>query len=471
MPSVTSRVSVAALLAVVLSAAVPFVVLAAPALPGGGRIFPVSKSAELQAKLDRYDFKAARYEQPRAVASSAQEDRERYLAVHGKPFPHKLPFLLYTPDVKSGRKMPLVVYFPGSGEVGGDLIKLFRQSGLFGIITSSDFQTRHPCYFLAVSLPEGTRTFYDGLPGSPSAAQDLVMGAINAVAATYTMPPVDMNRLYVVGYSFGGECTYGLTLSYPGTFAGAIAIASFPPPPEYVSEKHPGAWWHIYNDGDYAVHGVTKEMLNPFVEKVRATGGEFRTGTYPRDGHNAWSAAWQEKTAWDWLFSKSLDGRKVDDSATQPFLAAPRPTGKSSAEKLGETVSKDISKAKCSASVPGKGRASQPELAVDGLDGTAYVSATSVKKGDWFKVEFAEPISGTVTVKTGYANSTGMKKLTKGSVEVSFNGMDWKRRGKFADKTGECEIKLRTDVIRYLRILPDPEHPQELIIREITVTP
>ena len=99
-------------------------------------------------------------------------------------------------------------------------------------------------------------------------------------------------------------------------------------------------------------------------------------------------------------------------------------------------------------------------------------SAKPVKKGDWFKVEFPSVVSGTVTVKTGFGNGrekTGV--LYKGAVEVSFDGQMWKRRGKFSEKTGECELRLKTDVIKYIRILPDPDKPQTLAIREITVVP
>ncbi len=371
------------------------------AAPGGGVLFPVKTSSELQAKLRRYRLTAGKYEQPRAIAESARADRARYARVNGLPFPSHLHYLLYTPEEVSGRRAPLVVYFPGSGEVGEDLLRQFRHTGIFDIVTAADFQARHPCYLLAISLPTGTRTMYDGLPGKPSAIQELVLGAVRAVATSQTRPQVDMNRLYVTGFSFGGECTYGLALAYPGVFAGAMPVASFPPPANYVSARHPGAWWHIYNAGDYSVHGITPAMLMPFVKRVKSNGGEFRTGTYPRDGHNAWSAAWREETAWNWLFSKSLDGRPVDDAAPAPVLAGPRPVGKTEAEKMERIVSKDISGARCTASVPGKGRASQPNLAVDGLDGTAYISAGPVKKGDWFKVEFPSIASGTLTVKTG----------------------------------------------------------------------
>ena len=188
--------------------------------------------------------------------------------------------------------------------------------------------------------------------------------------------------------------------------------------------------------------------------------------------HNAWSAAWQEQSAWNWLFSKTRDGSPVDDDVPAPVLAGPRPVGKSEAEKVARIVSKDISGARCTASVPGKAADVMPNLAVDGLDGTAYVSAKPVKKGDWFKVEFPSALSGTITVKTGFGkggNKIGT--LHKGVVEVSFDGQMWKRRGRFSEKTGECELRLKTDVIKFIRILPESDKPQTLAIREITVTP
>ena len=441
--------------------------------PGGGVLFPIREAPELQAHMKRFHLTAGKYEQPHAIAASAKADRERYAAVHGKSFPSHLRYLLFKPKSDSGRRVPLLVYFPGSGEVGDDLNRQFRYTGIFSIVTSADFQSRHPCYLLAISLPTGTRTLVDGLPGKPSAMQELVMGTVRTVAAASSGPSVDMNRLYVTGFSFGGECTYGLALSYPGVFAAAMPVASFPPPPQYVSSRHPGAWWHIYNAGDYSVHGISPAMLTPFVKRVESLGGEFRTGTYPCDGHDAWSAAWQEQAAWNWLFSKTLDGSKVDDEAqVAKALSGPKPVSKSDADKLKRVVSKDLSGARCTASVPGKAVDSMPDLAVDGLDGTAYVSAKPVKKGDWFTVEFPSVVNGTVTVKTGFGKGKDREGLLrKGAVEVSSDGQTWKRRGKFSEKTGECELRLKSDVIKFLRILPESDKPQTLAIREITVTP
>ena len=470
-----SHLALSALLALLLSRGGAGLLLAAPD-SGGGVLFPLKEEEALQTQLRHHHLKAGKYVQPHAVAPSARVDRERYALLHGSPFPANLRYLLFTPESAGSRRMPLVVYFPGSGEVGEDVKKQFRQKAIFDIVASAEFQTRHPCYFLAISLPTGTRTMYDGLPGKPSAIQELVMGAVRTVAESCSAPYVDMNRLYVIGFSFGGECAYGLALAYPGVFAAAMPVATFPPPPSFVSASHPGAWWHIYNAGDYSAHGIKPEMLRPFAQRVKACGGEFRTGTYPREGHNAWSAAWREKTAWDWLFSKSLDGRVIDDGQPAAVLAGPqpvgsRPAGKSEADKLKRVVTKDISSAVCTASVPGKGPASAPRLAVDGLDGTAYVSARPVKKDDWFKVEFPSTASGTIIVKTGASDGHGKDILRKGAVEVSFDGHTWKRRGKFSEKTGECELRLKTDVIKFIRIVPDPEKPQPLVIREISLIP
>ena len=44
--------------------------------------------------------------------------------------------------------------------------------------------------------------------------------------------------------------------------------------------------------------------LDAFADKVRKQGGDFRIGTFPNEGHNAWDAAWKEDAMWDWMFSK-----------------------------------------------------------------------------------------------------------------------------------------------------------------------
>lgn len=151
-----------------------------------------------------------------------------------------------------------------------------------------------------------------------------------------------------------------------------------------------------------------------------------------------------------------------------PFApTGPRKVGKTDAEKFSKQVTKDISNAKCSASVQGKGRASQPCLTVDGLDGAAYVSEVPVKKGDWFNVELAEASTGTFYVKTGHCGSKDI--LIEGTVETSCDGQTWKRRGKFSRKTGECEFRIKDDVVKFIRILPTPRTPQILVVGEVTL--
>ena len=72
-----------------------------------------------------------------------------------------------------------------------------------------------------------------------------------------------------------------------------------------VSESSPGNWWHVYNELDFAGCERMFAELNAFKDRVNALGGDFRMGTYPKAGHDAWTAAWREDELWDWMFSKS----------------------------------------------------------------------------------------------------------------------------------------------------------------------
>ena len=219
-PDLLRRVG-AAVAALVLLVALPLLA-ATPEKPGLGHLFSAPQSPELQAMLSRYHLKAGRYEQPRAFSPSAEADRERYRNVKGRPFPTSLLYLLYTPDSRNARKAPLIIYFPGSGEVGSDQMKQFRQRSIFDIVTSADFQDRHPCFFLAVSLPDGTRTLYDGLPGEPSAMQDLVMGAVRTVAAAQQRPLADWTAFTRLAFRSGASAPTALPsriqVALPGRF-------------------------------------------------------------------------------------------------------------------------------------------------------------------------------------------------------------------------------------------------------------
>ena len=415
-----------------------------------GRLERVAVSPELRKELGRYGLEAGRYVQPKAGCASAAASRERHRRVTGRPFPSSLSYLLYVPKGQKSRKVPLLIYLPGSGERGEDLLRQFHQRTIFKRITSAAFQARHPCYLLALSPPEGTGTFLDGEPGRPSAMQELLAGAVTAVAASRQAPPVDRNRIYATGLSLGGEGVYGLAFAYPGLFAAGVPVAAGPPPADYLPVGRPGSWWHFYNEGDYGAKHLAPAMLDAFRAAVEAAGGEFRTGTYPSSGHNAWDAAWREDAVWDWLFSKTADGRTAERSRTPSEakgMAMPRP-------------------AHCTASHPGRDAGTGPERAVDGLDGTAYISEIPVGKDAWLQVEYPDGVSGHVVVRTG--TSKGENRMAKGHLSVSFNGRTWERVGRFSRDTGECSATLRYKV-KFIRVIPQNDIPQELVVREIAV--
>ena len=181
----------------------------------------------------------------------------------------------------------------------------------------------------------------------------------------------------LVGFSYGGDGVYALANHYPGEFAAAVPISSGCPHPEYVSESSPGNWWHVYNELDFAGCERMFAELNAFKDRVNANGGDFRMGTYPKAGHDAWTAAWREDELWDWMFSKSTargaSRRRRDGAAAAPV-------------SLAESV--------CTSSVSGEDTAHGPERAADGLKATAYVAARPFSKGDWWRIDFAAPDCG-----------------------------------------------------------------------------
>lgn len=84
---------------------------------------------------------------------------------------------------------------------------------------------------------------------------------------------------------------------------------------------------------------------------------------------------------------------------------------------------------------------------------------------------FQSPISGTITIKTGFLknqNKNDKGLLSQGHVEISYDNLSWRRMGTFSRRTEECQIKLLKPILA-LRVLSSMKAP--LIIRECYFEP
>ncbi len=358
---------------------------------------------------------------------------------------NELPYLLYSP--KRGREpVPMVIYFGGTGEHGTDLLAHFRQTTLFEKLTTKEFQQRNPCYIFA-PMPPKKAVIRAALPGDRSLMADLVCDAMYAIIAECKSPPVDTNRLYVTGLSWGGAAAFELPCSFPGRFAASVPTSCIQAPLR-IPKKNPGNYWMLYNENSYKSER-SQSAIREMERIVHERGGEFRSSKFPDSGHDSWRKAWCEDAVWEWVFSKGVNARttrtrhpRADDS--ESF--------------------KQITKAVCTSSIPGKDEKHTPERILDGLDATFYQSKIDAKRGDWVAMNFETPIKGSFAIYSGTRD--GINILTRGQVETSTDGKRWKRVGIFSKKDGVARFELRS-ATKMLRILYTGSKPQALVLRKI----
>ena len=364
----------------------------------------------------------------------------------------RLSYLIFKPGKKTQR-MPVLVFIPGVDEVGFDLRRQFKQAAIFDIVTSETFQKRHPCYFLVVAPKDGTTDLCGSFKGRAGKLQQEYLDALDAIITSCHDPEADRNRIYATGLSFGGSAIYGLSFVRPSLFAAVAPISSLLFGPERLPDGMAGNYYHFYNEGEFREDPEGLERLSALEKEIQSRGGDFRIGSYPSEGHNAWVSAWKEEILWDWMFSKASapDQFNRNGSRTAKRIKAP--------QRL-------LGKASCSASKSSIDKNHSPERAIDGLSATAYVSASSMSSGDWFLCVCSDPIKGRIRIQTG--NVDGTRRLSRGHVEVSVDGRLWTRSASVSPRNGEAVFEQKTD-IRFVKLLPEPKNPEPLVLREIQV--
>lgn len=389
---------------------------------------------ELQDKLRHYNMTAWR------CSSLAGEDEVTVL------------FLLYSPSIKKimKKKFPLLLFFGGTGELGEkerDLVRLFNARTLFDKITSEAFQNEHPCYLFA-PLIKNASEFRCANPEDPSVPVGHLKDVLFAVIKRLGKDAVDTNRLYTTGLSFGGCAAFEMVSSYPELFAATIPVAATES--DYmVPKSHKINVWWVENSLEQSSEWVA--FWKRFRLKVEANGGEFRFSSFPSHKHNAWDDAWQEPGLWEWLFSKTNDGKSTFRSSN-----IVRKPGK-------EVLSPDFSSIICTSSRESIDAEHVAKYGADNLERT-YFKATDSVVGDWWKVELSEGWSGVVEVRTG--DDVGQHMLPQGVLEASSDGKIWCRIGQVSRRTGVAKGRMK-EKHRFVRLRLTSPKTKIFTVREL----
>lgn len=391
-------------------------------------IHPLDVSNDVKSTLTRYSLRAYKNSDPTNVVQG----------------------LLFTPKSHGNKALPMIVYIPGKGEIG-DVSRHFNQRAIFKRVISAKFQEKYPCFLLALTPPENAMTILGGMPDRPTCLQMALRDFVFDLCKMQKQPKVDLNRLYLTGFSYGGVGAYALAQHFPNEFAAVVPISALPPLPEYFNHQFPGNWWHFHNEGNYNGRGVDMQDIEAFAKLVNNAGGDFRIGTFPANGHDAWTKTWREDVVWKWMFSKSLKGRS-------------KQIRKRGLTK--EAIPISLSSAVCTASVPGVRYSHGPERVIDGLDATWYESSSPFSKSDWWQVDLIEPMRGQFTIVSG--DSHGKRFLKSGFAEVSVDGKRWMRMASFSQKNGTCTFISRKR-LRFLRVRSTDNKANAVCLRLLKV--
>ena len=390
---------------------------------------PVKAKAALAGELDRYGMRAF----------ACDFDGETWFC------------LMYSPK-DSSRQLPMIVHIPGIGEIGDDLKKQFNQRRIFDIVLAPEFQKRHPCHLLALSPPASLDSFCGSVAGTANRPQRRANILVHKAAELKgDCAAVDTNRLYITGFSFGGDGAIRVAMAYPGVYAAVLPVAAVVPPVDFVSENHPGNYWCVCNDGDGVAKGDAFEAVQDLKECVNRLGGDFRVSVYPSTkGHDAWNSAWGEDAIWEWVFSKRLDTAGKSRKAVV-------------AERTEESV--PLGDAVCSSTVSAADEVHDEKRPLDGLARTYFEPSAAFARDDWWQVELKEPVAGRVLIVTG--DASGKRLLKSGYVELSGNGRTWRRGGGFSKDSGRSEFWSQSQ-FRLLRVRSN-QGRNPFVIRQLQI--
>ena len=247
------------------------------------------------------------------------------------------------PNSDARARVPLIVFLHGSGERGSDIRAQLKHFA--GACASDEFQTKAPCYVLAMQCPANetwmafARELNYGKEGKfathheePTRAMRALMQAIDEIIATKA---VDPTRVYLTGLSMGGFGAFDLAVRRPELFAAVVPIcgggdpataASIARIPFFIVHGTDDTVVPVENSRRMreAIAAAAAERASAEREKARGSADAPRPmpkrapnpmyREYDKVGHDSWTPAYRfgDDGVLDWMFAQ----RRISPTST-----------------------------------------------------------------------------------------------------------------------------------------------------------
>ena len=255
--------------------------------PGISRIIPVEETKKLKAVRDKI---------------GSIRGLDKLYTDHE----HKNGMLYHTyvsKPLKAGTRYPVVIFLHGHTDLTLDTHKGFPK----GVWSLPRVQKAHPhILFLPRNRKNQERWTEPDYRARVIVAFDDFVERFNANPKS---PHVDLDRVYLTGFSRGGQGTWNYIRSHPDKFAAAAPLSGFFHGPQNAEEagviKHIPIW--IFNgDGDKGVKGSRTSF-----KALREAGArDVRYHEYRNQGHVIDDFAYFTEGFLDWMFAQKRGDNK-----------------------------------------------------------------------------------------------------------------------------------------------------------------
>lgn len=196
---------------------------------------------------------------------------------------------------KGGGKRPLLIYLHGAGCTGSDNVRPLVEFKTAGVRLKED------CFVL---IPQCDNFKADNLATINVYARS-VRRLVEKLAQTY---PIDTDRIYVTGISYGGACAWYSVYNNPGFYAAAIPLMGYFPDADSATFD-PAAFrganiWAGHAVDDNVVSADSDATAYKKLKDIC----DIKLSLYPTGGHKMMKRFYRKEKWQQWLFSQKRKG-------------------------------------------------------------------------------------------------------------------------------------------------------------------